>query len=51
MTEDILDTPEAGPRVIRGGMLRVGGYVLGVVFGVVSSALMFRHLGVVDTGR
>jgi O-antigen/teichoic acid export membrane protein len=49
--EDILDTPEAGPRVIRGSVLRVGGYVLGVVFGVASSALMFRHLGVVDTGR
>jgi O-antigen/teichoic acid export membrane protein len=51
MREDILDTPEAGPRVIRGSVLRVGGYVLGVLFGVASSALMFRHLGVVDTGR
>jgi O-antigen/teichoic acid export membrane protein len=51
MTEDILDTRKAGPRVIRGSMLRVGGYVFGVLFGVASSALMFRHLGVVDTGR
>ena len=51
MAEDILDTPEAGPRVIRGSLLRVAGYVLGVLLGVVASALMFRHLGVVDTGR
>jgi O-antigen/teichoic acid export membrane protein len=51
MPEDILDTPEAGPRVIRGSIVRVGGYIFGVLFGVASSALMFRHLGVVDTGR
>lgn len=49
--EDILDTPEAGPRVIRGSLIRVAGYVLGIVLGVGSSALLFRHLGVVDTGR
>jgi O-antigen/teichoic acid export membrane protein len=48
---DILDTPEAGPAAIRGGVLRVVGYVVGVALTTVSAALLFRHLGVVDSGR
>jgi O-antigen/teichoic acid export membrane protein len=48
---DILDTPEAGPTVIRGSILRVGSYVVGVTLSIGSSALMFRELGVVDAGR
>jgi O-antigen/teichoic acid export membrane protein len=47
----VLDTTEAGPRIIRGGALRVVGYVIGLVLSVGSSALAFRHLGVIDTGR
>jgi O-antigen/teichoic acid export membrane protein len=49
--EDLLDTPVAGPRVIRGGLLRLAGHVAGAVFTVASSAVVIRHLGVVDTGR
>ena len=48
---DILDTTSAGPAVIRGGILRIGGYVLGVVLSVASAALLIRHLGAVDFGR
>lgn len=48
---DVLDTREAGPQVIRGGALRVAGYAAGVLVGVASSAVMFRHLGVIDAGR
>jgi O-antigen/teichoic acid export membrane protein len=48
---DILDTAEAGPSVIRGGVLRLGGYVLGALATVASSAVVIRHLGVVDTGH
>jgi O-antigen/teichoic acid export membrane protein len=48
---DLLDTSEAGPRVIRGSLLRLGGYVLGTLATVASSAVVIRHLGVVDTGR
>jgi O-antigen/teichoic acid export membrane protein len=48
---DLLDTPHAGPAAVRGGIVRVGGYALGVLLTVVSAALLFRHLGVVDTGR
>ena len=48
---DLLDTPEAGPAAIRGGALRVGGYMAGVLLSVGSAALLFRHLGVADGGR
>src|SRR5919112_4554371 len=48
---DILDTHRAGPAAVRGGTIRVAGYAAGVVLTVGSSALVFRHLGVVDSGR
>jgi O-antigen/teichoic acid export membrane protein len=49
--DDILDTPAAGPAAVRGGALRVGGYLIGVLASTLSAALLFRHLGVADTGR
>jgi O-antigen/teichoic acid export membrane protein len=48
---DVLDTPEAGPAAVRGGSVRVVGYAVGVLLTVGSAALLFRHLGVVDSGR
>src|SRR5215211_3503900 len=48
---DILDTRQAGPAAIRGGVLRVAGYGAGVLLSVLSAALLFRHLGVDDGGR
>ena len=51
MTGDILDTTEAGPRVVRGSALRIAGHVAGALVSVVATALMLRHLGVVDSGR
>ena len=48
---DILDTTDAGPIVIRGSLLRLAGYLLGTLATVVSSAVVIRHLGVVDTGH
>lgn len=47
----VLDTTQAGPQVIRGGALRVGGYAAGVLISVVSAALLIRHLGAADFGR
>jgi O-antigen/teichoic acid export membrane protein len=35
----------------RGGALRVGGYIVGALVSAVSATLLFRHLGVVDTGH
>jgi O-antigen/teichoic acid export membrane protein len=47
----ILDLPTAGGKVIRGSVLRGGAYAATVGLGIVSAALMTRHLGVVDFGR
>ena len=46
-----LSSEGAGSRAIRGGALRVGCYFLGVLVGALSAALLFRHLGVIGTGR
>jgi O-antigen/teichoic acid export membrane protein len=48
---EILDTPEAGTKVIRGGVLRAAGYGGGLLVGLISTPLMLRHLGVDDFGR
>jgi O-antigen/teichoic acid export membrane protein len=48
---DILDSTTAGPAAVRGGVVRVAAYVAGVAATVVCTALLFRHLGVDDTGR
>jgi O-antigen/teichoic acid export membrane protein len=48
---DVLDTPEAGRRVVRGGALRVAGFVVGIACSVIAAALVTRHLGTVDYGR
>lgn len=48
---DVLSTPEAGARVIRGGALRGGGYVVGVLLGAATSVFLLRGLSVEDFGR
>jgi len=48
---DVLDTPDAGPLVIRGGLLRLASYALGTGMTVVSAALLIRYLGSADFGR
>jgi O-antigen/teichoic acid export membrane protein len=47
----VLDSTEAGGRIIRGGVLRFGTYVLMVALSVLSAALLTRHLGVVRFGE
>jgi O-antigen/teichoic acid export membrane protein len=42
---DILSTSAAGPAAVRGGALRVGGYLIAVLVSALSAALLFRHLG------
>jgi O-antigen/teichoic acid export membrane protein len=49
--DDILDLPEAGPAVIRGGVLRVLGYVAGAGISVGSAVILLRYLSVADFGR
>ena len=48
---DILRTPQAGALVIRGGVLRAGGYAAGIGFAAATSVFLLRGLGVVDFGR
>jgi O-antigen/teichoic acid export membrane protein len=43
--EHHLDDGSAGRKVIRGGAMRTASYVAGILTGIVSTPLMFRHLG------
>jgi O-antigen/teichoic acid export membrane protein len=48
---DLLSTPAAGPAAVRGGAIRIGSFLGGALLSVGAAALLFRHLGVVNTGR
>jgi O-antigen/teichoic acid export membrane protein len=48
---DILDRPEAGAKVIRGGAIRGVTYVGTILLTAATVPLMTRHLGVADFGR
>jgi O-antigen/teichoic acid export membrane protein len=48
---NVLSTSAAGPAVVRGAALRVGSFAAGSLFSVAAAALLFRYLGVIDTGR
>lgn len=42
---DVLDTDQAGQRIVRGGMLRTASYVGGIVVGLIATPLLTRQLG------
>lgn len=48
---DVLRGPGVAGRVVRGGALRIVGYGLTNVLGIVSSVVLLRTLGVADFGR
>jgi len=48
---DLLSTTAAGPAAVRGGGMRGIGFLVGALASAASAALLFRHLGVIDTGR
>jgi len=48
---DLLASPAAGGRVVRGGMLRGLGYGIGTIVEAGTAVLLLRHLGRVDFGR
>jgi O-antigen/teichoic acid export membrane protein len=50
-TDDVLTSPEAGSRVIRGSAWRVGANGAGIGVGLVTATLLLRHLGVAESGR
>jgi len=47
---DVLDSAQAGGRVVRGGVVRAVSYTLMMALSVLSVALLTRHLGVVRFG-
>lgn len=47
----MLDSTTAGPLIIRGGLLRGGGYVVSTLLALLGIAMVTRHLGVADFGR
>lgn len=49
--DDPLSLPTAGPRAVRGGAIRVAGYLLGSGLAAAASIILLRYLGVVDFGR
>lgn len=51
MTDDPLLRADAGDRAVRGGLLRVGGYVAGLALTAAASVLLLRYLSVADWGR
>jgi O-antigen/teichoic acid export membrane protein len=48
---DVLDSTAAGGLIIRGGVLRIAGYVAVVGLSVISFSLLARHLGVARFGE
>lgn len=48
---DVLRSPQAAPLVIRGGVVRGGGYAIGVLVQAVISVFLLRYLGVVEFGQ
>jgi O-antigen/teichoic acid export membrane protein len=48
---DVLQSPEAGGLVVRGGAIRGVGYAIGIALTAVASVFLLRYLGVADFGR
>src|SRR4051794_12870676 len=50
-TEAILGSGSAGGKVIRGGLLRAGGYIVGTIAATAASVVLLRYLGPVAVGQ
>ena len=46
-----VESRDAGDRIIRGGALRSGGYLISTGSTAIAFAFLLRHLGVDDFGR
>jgi O-antigen/teichoic acid export membrane protein len=51
LERDVLSSSEAGGRVIRGSVARVGALSAGILVGLAAATLLLRHLGVAESGR
>lgn len=50
-TGDVLDTAEAGRRVMIGGVVRLTGFGIGLIASVIAAGVLIRYMGKVDYGR
>jgi O-antigen/teichoic acid export membrane protein len=48
---DLLDSPDAGGRFIRGGFAITAAYIVNLLFSLAAVPLVIRHLGPADYGR
>ena len=48
---DARATPDSGATAVRGTTIRLVSFIAGSLFSVAAAALLFRHLGVIETGR
>jgi O-antigen/teichoic acid export membrane protein len=48
--DDLLRTPEAGGRVVRGGFVRGVGYAISTLVALATAVLLLRYLGLEDFG-
>ena len=51
VADDVLDSAEAGGRVIRGGAARTVSYIASLLLSLASVPFMIRHLGAADYGK
>ncbi len=51
MTGDVLDSAQAGGLALRGGVLRTGGYVVGILLSLIAVPLMVDRFGIAGYGR
>jgi O-antigen/teichoic acid export membrane protein len=51
LEQDLLSTPAAGPAAVRGGALRIVGYAAASLLALGSGAVLYRYLGVIESGR
>jgi O-antigen/teichoic acid export membrane protein len=49
--DDVLTSPGAGGKVIRGSAMRAVANVAGIALGLATATLLLRHLGVAESGR
>ena len=51
VADDVLTSPEAGAKVIRGSAVRVAANASGILLGLATATLLLHALGVADAGR
>jgi O-antigen/teichoic acid export membrane protein len=51
MPPDVLDSKHAGGLAIRGSVLRVGGYFVGMLLSILGVSLLYRHLQAANYGH